>query len=231
MNLYTIDAAIRGADFVSVLNTAFGLATVSGEVVIQTMATPPFLHPPGLVNGVIPYVQQSTFTAAPHSTMFIVPYNPNGAIGITPNTQYIVIGIEQIVTLAYRNTISPPFSLRGFTSVFASNVLPLYTINPVLRAADIQSIANTLITSPTAFNGTNNISQTWILTTLGGPFYVPFSPIAPGLIPNVTAISVLSPGWLLITYKPISFPFSWSVIVSAEQVQQIIFYPTNPPPS
>jgi hypothetical protein len=230
-DLYTIDMSKRGQEFVKALNTAFSIATTSGEVVIQTMANPAYIRSPGVTNGVIPYVQQSTFTVAPNSTLFIVPYNPKGNIGITPNTQYIVIGIEQVVTLAYRNTVSPPFALSGFNSVYANNVYPLYSIDPIQRAADIQSIVNTLITSPGSYNGSSGISQVWIWTTLSGPFYVPFSRFQTGLIPRVTAISVLSNSLLQITYQPFSSSFAWSVIVGAEQVQQIIFYPTNPPPS
>ena len=231
LDLYSIDASKRGKDFVSSLTTAFTLAGSAGEVVIQTMASPPFLKAPGVTKGVIPYVQQSTLLAAPNSTLFIIPYNPNGTVGINSNTQYIVVGIEQIVTLAYRPTISPAFPLTGFTSTYGFNVYPLYSIDPSLRAQDIQSIANTLITLPANYNGNKIVSQVWIFTNLNGPYYVPFNSAAPGLIPNVTAISVLANEFLLITYKPNSSPFSGSVIVAAEQIQQIIFYPTNPPAS
>lgn len=234
LDLFRIDATTRGEDFANILDTAFSLATSSGEVVIQTQVSPAFLRAPGVQNGIIPYVQNtSTFPfAAPNSTLFIFAYNPNGTVGISQNTQFLVVGIDQIVTVAYRNTISPPFPLTpAFQSTFAANILPLVTINPSLRAADIQNIAEQFLSSPTTFNG-NNGSQLWITTTLSGPFYVPFaSAVAPGAIPNVTAISVLSNEFLLITYKPLSSLFSWSVIVSAEQVQQIVFYPTNYPPS
>lgn len=234
LDLYHIDASTRGKDFVKILSTAFTLATAAGEVVIQTHATPPFLRAPGVQNGLIPYLQNTTTFpyAAPNSTLFIFAYNPNGSGGISQNTQFLVVGIEQIVTVAYRNTISPPFPLNPpFQSVYASNVYPLYYINPVARAADIQNIAQQFLTSPTTFNG-NNASQLWIITTLSGPFYVPFTTnVAPGAIPNVTAISVLSNEFLQITYKPLSSSFAWSVIVPAEQVQQIVFYPTNYPGS
>jgi hypothetical protein len=234
LDLFPIDATTRGVEFASILNTAFSLATASGEVVIQTQATPPFLRAPGVQNGIIPYVQNTSMFPfdAPNSTLFIFAYNPNGSIGVNQTTQFLVVGIEQIVTVVYRNTVSPPFPLTpAFQSNYAANILPLVTINPSLRAVDIQNIAQQFLSSPTTFNG-NNGSQLWITTTLSGPFYVPFaSNVAPGAIPNVTAISVLSSEFLLITYKPLSSLFSWSVIVSAEQVQQIVFYPTNYPSS
>ena len=238
LDLYTIDASKRGQDFFNILTTVFTQATTSGEVVIQTQAMPAYLRAPGVSYGLIPYVQVGTNQnvtfpyKAPNSTLFIFAYNPNGARGITQLTQFLVVGIEQIVTAAYRNTISPPFPQNGvFSTVYANNVLPLYTINPTLRAADVLDISQKFLSSPGAFNG-NSSSQLWILTTLSGPFYVPFATrIAPGAIPNVTGISVLSNEFLLITYKPLSSLFSWSVIVSAEQVQQIVFYPTNYPSS
>jgi len=228
--LYSIDASTRGKDLFTSISAAFSLATTSGEVVIQTVATPPYIRAPGLMNGVIPYVQQTNLFAAPNSTLFIIPYNPKGDRGITQNTQYLVVTVEQIVTVAYRNTISPPFPLTGFSSTYAASVYPLYTISPSQRAADLQWAANLFITSPTSFNG-NSGSQVWIQTTLMGPFYVPFNNSFPGLIPNVTAISVLANEFLLITYKPNSSSFAWSVEVPAEQVQQIVFYPTNVPNS
>lgn len=234
LDLFQIDAKTRGEEFANILDTAFTLATSSGEVVIQTQASPAFLRAPGVQNGIIPYVQNSSMFpfAAPNSTLFIFAYNPNGALGISQNTQFLVVGIEQIVTVAYRNTVSPPFPLTPpFQSMYASNILPLVTINPTLRAADIQNIAQQFLSSPTTFNG-NPGSQLWITTTLSGPFYVPFATsVASGAIPNVLAISVLSSEFLLITYKPLSSLISWSVIVPAEQVQQIVFYPTNYPPS
>ncbi len=234
LDLYQIDASTRGKDFAKILSTAFTLATSAGEVVIQTQATPPFLSAPGVHNGIIPYVQNTPMFpyAGPNSTLFIFAYNPNGSVGISQNTQFLVVGIEQIVTVAYRNTISPPFPLTPpFQSIYADRVYPLYFINPVARAADIQNVAQQFLTSPTTFNG-NSASQLWIITTLSGPFYVPFTThVAPGAIPNVTAISVLSNEFLQITYKPLSSLFQWSVIVSAEQVQQIVFYPNNYPRS
>ena len=238
LDLYTIDASTRGQDFFSTLTTAFVQATASGEVVIQTQAMPAYLRAPGVSYGLIPYVQNGTNQTttfpykAPNSTLFIFAYNPNGSRGITQTTQFLVVGIEQVVTVAYRNTISPPFPLNApFATVYANNVLPLYTINPTLRAADVQNIAQKFISSPGDFNG-NSSSQLWIITTLSGPYYVPFATkVAPGAIPNVTGISVLSNEFLLITYKPFSSLFSWSVIVAAEQIQQIVFYPTNYPSS
>ncbi|MBM3184207.1 MAG: hypothetical protein FJZ64_02765 [Chlamydiae bacterium] len=232
VDLYSIDVSTRGQEFIAALKSAFSLAGSRGEVVIQTMANPPYTYAPGLPSsGIIPYVQNS-ITAAPNNTLFLVPYNPNGQSGITRNTQYLVIGADQIVTIAYRDTISPPFSLSTpFTSTYPSNVYPLYYINPVHRAADIQSIASTLINFPQNFNGLSGISQVWILTTLTGPYYVPFYRGQSQYIPRVQSISVLSNSLLQITYQPFSSSFAWSVIVSAEQVQQIIFYPTNPPSS
>lgn len=241
LNLYTIDASTRGKDFSSILTTAFTLATTAGEVVIQTSGVPTNLQN-SIPTGVIPFVQQGTLSlptskaipyAAPNNTLFLFGYNPKGQSGLSIYTQYIVVGIEQIVTVAYRNTINPPFRFTNgvFNSLYSSNLLPLYTINPTLRAADIVDITQKFISFPSAFNG-NSGSQVWILTTLTGPFYVPFAlRVDPQAIPNVTAIQVLANEYLQITYYPQSSNFPWTVIVPAEQIQQIVFYPNQYPPS
>ncbi|GEM_PF-3593910 len=260
LTIYQIDMSVRGQEFNAALATAFATAGSNGEVVIQTLANPPLRGcefnfgidqgAPGIVNGIIPYVQNATSSVspfftfpqhAPNYTLFVFAYNPTGITGITTTTKFVAVGIEQIVTLAYRNTISPPFSLSfPFTSTYVGNLYPLYYIDPVKRAADIQSVAANFLTHRNTYNGSPS-SQLWIWTTLNGNYYDSFASTAsypPGLIPNVTKISILSHSLLLITYEPatpavhqIQPEPKWSVVVAPEQVQQIIFYPNGPPRS
>ncbi len=252
LNLYQIDAAIRGTDFLVEATAAFTASGTIGttipntsEVAIQTHAIPRYFYPPGIINGMIPYVQNQIL-AAPNKTLFIIPFN-NGiqglVNGLTALTQYLAVGIEQIVTIAYRYRTNNSFPPIGFISNYPSNVLPLFQIDPAKRAADVKAIVTTLINGNSGTTGVTpaatpilnftGSAQVWILTTLQGPFYIPFATnIVPNAIPNVTAVSVVSGGLLQITYSPL-FPASPqtvitplpTVFVAVEQVEQIIYFP------
>ena len=230
--LYPIDATARGKGIVQAVNAAFsppsGTAATT-EVVIQTAASPSFLYAPYVSNGLIPYVQNS-LVSAPNYTLFIVPYLPGNTM--TTTIQYLVVGVEQIVGVFYSPLNSTPAisgNSSGYTSTFSSNVLPLYSIDPYHRAADIASITTTLLTNPLY---TQNNSQVWIQTTLNGSsprgFYPPFYSNFPGCIPYVQGISqIVGTAFLQITYQNVRYPgITGSVIVSAEQIQQIVYFPT-----
>jgi hypothetical protein len=234
--LYTIDATTRGISILSAVSTAytpvFPVSNSTQEVAIQTRTAAPFIYAPYVQNGLIPYVLGTDeFVSGPNFTMFIVPYLPITTFTI----QYLVVGVEQVVDVLYssRAGVQNPVSLSGYTSTFANEVLPLYSINPVHRAADIGFIVNTLLTDPT-YN-MPNVSQVWIQTTLRSAATNGFYPAfySPGYIPYVTAIyHIPGTSYLQIYYQNRrQMPgYQGSVIVSAEQIEQIVYYPYNSAP-
>ena len=222
LSLYPIDPTTRGQNLLSYFNVlkADNYTTNPREVVIQTNATPAYIYSFGVFNGVIPFIKD--MKAAPNHTAFIVHYLPTG----TAQTQYLVVFVEQIVEMAYYlNFNNVPNIQSGFSSNFTANVLPLYSLAPVPRAADIASVVTTLISSAPYL--VTNVSKVSIQTTLTGPFYPYFSN---GLIPDIQSISVISANdsLLKVTYRTTQLPnIIGSVLVSAEQVQQIVYYPNG----
>ena len=234
-SLFLIDLTVRGQNIVTAFKIAnkslgttcsnqSGIGTTT-ETVLQTLSTP--IYSPFVVNGMIPYV--TGITPAPNYTLLIVAYLPPAAKAVT---QYIVVATDQILDVFYTaQNIGPPAISQNtpYTSTFGSSILPIYNISTVSRAADIVSIVNTLLTDSTYFQP--NRSQVWIQTTLNGHFYPTF---VNGYIPNVTCIQQIATNStiLQITYQNQFFPGTLgSVFVSAEQVQQIVYYPFNTAPN
>lgn len=210
LSIYEIDPMNRGRSFVNIFSTLN--TNYPSEVLIQTMATIPYLNSPYVVNGVIPYIK--SIAPAPNYTLLLVTYFPLSAT----QQQYLVVPVEQITEMVYSPVAISP---SGFMSTFLQNVSPLYIINPALRAADLAHVTTTLLTqSPYS----TPLSQVWIQTNLSGPYYIPF---INGIIPNVQSIS--AEGSLLrINYLNPSSVTLGSVVISVEQVQQIVYYFTNP---
>ncbi|MES2274090.1 MAG: hypothetical protein V4487_07850 [Chlamydiota bacterium] len=210
--IFPIDPMQRGlniAKMVATLTTA-PYNIPQSEVAIQTLSTTPFPYASYVVNGLIPYVQ--TISLAPYDTLLIVKYVPPGA-----SPQYLVVPIELISEVIYSPVTIPA---TGFTSSFANGVIPFFSIDPVKRAADIQSIATTLLTSAPYKTATSKVG---ILTTLSGPFFLP---LQNGLIYNVQSVTLMAANDTLLLIKYLSTQFvSSTIVVAAEQVQQVVYFP------
>jgi hypothetical protein len=216
--VYEIDPTERGADIIKMVTT-YNSAPFKGpssEVVLQTRLRGTAGYAPAVVNGLIPYVQ--SIATATNGTLFIVTY-------LTPDRsipQYIVVPVEQIVAVAYSPIAIPT---TGFTSVNGTGVLPFYSIDLADRAADIQNVVNTLLTTAPY---KTSISGVTIQTSLSGPYNPPIA--AGGIIPNVKSVSLaFAPNktMMLISYLSQAF-IPGTIAVSVEQVQQVIYLPVNP---
>jgi hypothetical protein len=234
---YNIDATARGKE----IHTAYLKAVAGGtalyaaggpintqEIVIQTTSLSiqnlfGLTIPNYISNGVISNVL--FMRPANNYTLFIVAYlSPNRS---PPFAQYLVVGVEQITGIfytSYNSSKTPPIPATGFSASFSGSVLPFYNIHPSSRAADIASVVTTMI-SQAPYTTQNPTSEVWIQTILNGPFY---PNIQNGFIPNVQSISVVGNSILQILYKPLTTNNIGSVFVSAEQVQQIYYYPDRP---
>lgn len=213
--VFPIDPTLRGQDIVQLINTfltSTTYKTAASEVGIQTTITSNSSYAPAIVNGFIPNVQ--SILAAPNNTLFIVTYCT------TPRSSqpyYIVVPVEQIVTIAYSiQTISP----GTFTASHLSNSLSYFPIDLAARAEDIQSIVNTLLTQAPYKTAASTVT---LQTTLSGPYYPSFSG---GTIPKVLSIS-LSPAsnetMFIVTFQSSSY-MPGTVVVAPNQVSKIIYY-------
>jgi hypothetical protein len=224
--------------------------TTTQEVAIQTIAIPTktlfnLTIPNYIPNGLISWVND--LTPAPNFTLFILSYAPPGLY--PAGTSYCVVGVEHITDVFYtpfKANVIPPIPPSGFSSTFYGIAIPSYNIDPFLRAADIVFIVTTMITpGAVPYLTQNPNSEVWIQTTLNGQTTVNgqtlsnFNPPiqiqtgtppkvniqGDGFIPDIQSISILSGSLLLILYKPHGQTSIGSLIVSAEQVQQIYYYP------
>ncbi len=211
--IFPINSVQRGLSISQIITTftSSPYNVPQSEVAIQTLSTIPFPYAPYVANGLIPYVQSASL--APNDTLLIIRYKPPAA-----TTQYLVVPIELISEVIYSPITIP--SSPGFTSTFPNGVVPFFSIDPVQRAADIQSITTTLLTSAPYKTSTSKVG---ILTTLSGPFFLP---LQNGLISNVQSIALASANDSLLIVKYLSTQFiSGTIIVTAEQVQQIVYFP------
>jgi hypothetical protein len=240
--VYEIPASLRGTALINAFNGiplltppvvptelapsgSFPNSTWYPEALIQTTlpATLGSIYASysGVLNGRIPWVQNIFPTM--FNTLSIVEYLPTNFPG---NPQYIVLPTEQLVDLLYfPNPNYQPKSNAAFTATAPPNTLPFFSVDPYQRAADIISAWNTLLnnTSVVIANFTSSASQVWIQTTLSGPFA--YTPMRPGLLENVTSISMSGTGAILqIMYTPNNRSYFPQIIyVPAEDVEQIIF--------
>ncbi|HSX27075.1 MAG TPA: hypothetical protein VLE89_08750 [Chlamydiales bacterium] len=212
LTLFSIDTSQRGSEIVNIVKvlTAPPFNSATSELAIQT--TTNFIYAPYVVNALIPYVR--SITPGPNNTLFIVNYFPKNA----PSLQAVVVPVEQIVEVVYSTQTIPT---TGFTSTWGTGVLPLITVDPVLRAQDIFFVVSTLLTSPTYQTG---VSKVTIVTTTNGPYY----PAIPnGIITNVISVSLLANNSSYLQIKIITSQgaVNGTYIIPAEQIQQIVFYP------
>lgn len=225
--VYPIDPSKRGADIVSMVSTLTKAPynTTGFGVFIQTKyaTTDTSSYAPGIINGVIPYVQ--SITPATNGTLLIVTYYLSGASS-TP--YYFVLPVEQTVAVIYYQQAPKTTSGMFFAPTVAGN-FSYYPIDLEKRAIDIQNVVNTLLTTKPYFTST---SQVAILTSLTGPFYPPTG--NSGVIFNVKNVSFTSPTnntLMLIKYLPYSggiTPLSstqYTLVLAVEQVLQVVYIP------
>ncbi|MDE3045430.1 MAG: hypothetical protein KGJ02_02130 [Verrucomicrobiota bacterium] len=214
--LYPVDVSQRGLGVVSMVNTLLSTpyATNGSEVAIQTSTTIPFPYAPYVVNGIIPYVQ--SIASASNNTLLIVAYQPIGT-----NVQYLVVPVEQIIAILY----SPKKILTStaFTSTYASGYVVQTSVDLIQRASDIQGVVTTLLT---ASPYKTQASTVGLQTTLSGSYYPPISTTT-GLIQNVQSVTLVSgnSGLLLVSYLSPK-RISGTIVIAAEQVEEVIYYPT-----
>jgi len=223
---YPTDCAQRGAEIVNTFNSS-SLSHATGaeypQILFQTklpsLPYTPYQYPNDN-KGMISFVQSLTQTT--HNTLLIVTYI-NQRFSSRP--QYIVLPVEQFMDLVYVPTrYNQPSNSTSFSSNFTGGVYPYFSVDPKQRAADIVSAVNQLKTS-SSFQRTA-LTQIWIQTNLSGPF----NPQIPnGLLKNITAISVDN-SLIRIDYFPPYFQQTQTVVVTPEQVEQVLFiYNYNTP--
>ncbi len=228
LTLFKIDPALRGPEISSIVTTftdPLGTYYTSlSEVAVQTssgfITSPIFAR--FVQGGFIPYVQSAV--SSPNGTLLTITYLPSGA---STQNQYIIVPIEMMATVMYSpRAISPP----GPVSFYPKGELPRYDMDPALRAADLVSVFTDFTTNPDFKDnfkaGQNSIG---IFTTLAGPFN---PPITNGFIPFVQSITATG-AYLTITYLPFSQngrtynKTTAVIIVTAEQVRQMVYYPNK----
>ncbi len=226
---YLIDPATRGPfvkEVIDMFNTT-PFESSRSEVAIQVQtgrgfqingSFAPVGRVQGLQAGFIPYVQ-STFTKA-FETLVIIEYQMNSTASTNPF--YLVVPVERLVGIMY----SPqPIGMVGMTSNFPSDVLPLSSIAPATRAADLVSVFTELNTvSPYK----TSISSVGLFTTLSADYN---PAIESGFVPNIEAITASGP-YLFVTYFPASnagkaYKVAQTIIISAEQVNQLVYFADN----
>ena len=211
--LFSIDAPTRGNEILAAFSKL--QATSPIEIAMQTTIT---TTTQGLSQGVIHFVQ--SITSAPNSTLFIVSYGQPYAL------RYMVVGVEQVIDLVSSTTPSPlPASINSplVTASYPNNEIPLFSVDPVLRANDISNVISTLNSSPYK----TSTSQVNIITTLFGIQGVFNPPFSGNMIVNVSAAITITTSFchtnsLLQIFYSVG-TLSGSAIVAAEQIQQIIY--------
>jgi hypothetical protein len=226
---YLIDPGTRGPFVVSTIKTlnTTPFLTNRSEVAIQVQTGrgfqingtfAPVGRVQGLTAGFIPYVQ-STYTKA-FETLVILEYQVNSSAATNPF--YLVVPVERIVGIMY----SPqPIGSPGMTSTFPRGVLPLSSIDPATRAADLVSVFTELTTKSPYTEGSPAIG---LFTTLAADYN---PQIMSGFIPNISAIAASGP-YLFVTYFPASnagksYKVAQTIVVSAEQVNQLVYFADN----
>jgi hypothetical protein len=216
--IFPIDAMHRGLQIVTMVTTLnappYNAPTVPQyEVAIQLASRLAFPSAPLVVNGLIPYVVSAT--PAPNDTLLIVKYQPRGT---TPH--YLVVPVEQVLAVVYSPIAIT--STTGFSTNYLTGITPLLSINPVQRAADIQNVVGTLMTSPIYKTAKSTVA---VYTTLSGPFY---PAIQNGLITQVQSVRLVSANdtLMLITYLS-NQNVTGTIIVAAEQVIEVVYYPNG----
>ncbi len=213
---FHIDAATRGAEITSMIAT-LNSAPYNGaqsEVGLQLISNAAFPYAPYVYGGLIPYV--ASVNPAPNDTLLLVTYYPSLPKGIGP--LYLVVPIEQVTSVVYSPVPIAPGST--FSSNYMNGITPLLTVDPILRAADIENMIATLLAPP--FNGGS--SSVALYTTLSGPFY---PPISGGIIQNVQSVTQIVPNdtLLLVSYLSPTTNMQGTIIVAVEQVLEIVYYP------
>lgn len=206
--VYPINPAQRGTDLIAMFQalSVKPYSTPNSEIGIQTTN-----------NGFIPFIQnidQSAF-----NTLLIVTYRPTRQSTVSQNL-YIVIPVEQIVEMVY--SYNATITATNFVTSVSSGILPYYSVNMSERAADIQSVVNTLLTRK-PYN-TNGAQQVTLSTNLIGTNY--YAPFSNGVIPDVQSISFprsSNQTLMLVTYQINNL--NYYIIVSPEQVSAINYYP------
>lgn len=214
--IYSIDASTRGTEIINLFSSLYGQSIPSGrvyEIALQTK-----------YNGLITWV--TSITGTTNNTLLLVRW------GTTPtnssSTPPLVIPVDQIVELIY-TVNSQTISNWGLTNPYgASNVtstLPLYSLTPAQRAADILSVYNYYVAN---LKNTSYAKYMQVYTTLAGvsgPNYQ-----APktfnGLLPYVQSLSVTptsSGSFLQVSYMNNNLPPTWTITVPAEWVSTIVF--------
>lgn len=223
VTLYSIDAQTRASQIVAMidtLNKAPYLIRNRSEVALQANLVPSPAYANYIRGGFIPYVQNAT--TATNETLLLITYLPTGS---TSNTQYVVVPVEQTVSLMY--SPQPINPTTGISSNYPQSALPRFSVNLAHRAADLRYMFNLLNTNSTY---KTRRSQVGIQITLAGPYY---PQLRGNLIPNVQSITLVSPNdtLLLIDYQnpPASgrATVTGSIVVAAEQIDQMIYFPTG----
>lgn len=199
--IFPIDPMDRGEDLIKMFATLSSAPykTTLSQIALQTTR-----------NGLIPNVQ--SLTPSTYSTLLIVAYK------ITSVFQYVVVPVEQVVELVYSPVAIPLQST--FTSSIISGALPIFSVDLMQRAVDIQNVVTTLTTTAPYKTA---VSKVGIQSTLSGPFYLSFTN---GFIPDVQSISVQpaqNGTLLLVSYK---FGFqTTTIVVAPDQIFGIVYLP------
>jgi hypothetical protein len=230
--LYPIDPMQRGTEIVNMFTALVNNPSLTPpyEVALQTtlLTQSNYRTYRYLVNGMIPFIQR--IDPATNDTLLIVTYQlQQNAQGLP---YFIVLPVEDVVAmLDFPTQNNLPLNSKPFTAVYPSGIIPYFSVDPVQRATDIVNVTNKLLnTPPLTIPYKTSSSQVWIQTNLVGPF----NPNTPnGLLKNVTSISNTYSGsttLIKIDYLPsYNLSYTLSVIVTPEQVLEIIFYDTNVP--
>jgi hypothetical protein len=201
--VYQIEASQRGFDIAKMVTQLSGSGIFTG-VALQTTSQ--------LLYNVI------SLTPATNYTMFIVNYaTTSGAVN------HIVVPVEQILEVVYRPYPQKFSSNQQYAVGSVSGVLPYISVDPVERAADIQSIFNYLNTTGRS-SFSPSVYKIYIQTSLDLSNYYG---LTSGVIVDARSVTISSGsnGTLML----ISYQYNtntYSVVIAPEQVVSIT-YSTN----
>lgn len=226
VSIFRVDAMTRGTDLCNLITNFLATNPKSvSEAMLQT-ANLNYNYTAFTVNQqLIPFIQ--SISPGPYDTMFLVRYSPNRSG--TP--QYMVaVPIEQIVEVIL--SITPNITQTGvinntanaYTATYTTNIIPLLSINPTQRAADIQYVVSNLA----AYAPTSTTQNNYAIAIQTGVNGFTTSPFYPNNVKNGLFTNVLSATQVNNSFVQINYYFSGvtgSFTLPAEQIQQIFLYP------
>jgi len=223
--IFPIDSSVRGLEIINLFKTLYGMSVPSGavyEIGIQTK-----------YNGFLQWVQSVTGTT--NNTLLIIQNGTTKANAVLNSTPPVIIPADQVVEMVFStNSVTIPNATFGAsnTTGFLSGTLPIYSVSPALRAADILFVFKYFQSTISPNSQFKYMTIQTSLTGLTPPYQNPKSTTFNGtlsyvqnvtLTPTVTAPGATAGPFLQITYQPNKTPPLITLDVAPEQVCGISF--------